>query len=149
MVERISMFLRILNESSELETVANLMLRTSIQISYLHAEILLAVGTMQRRMATYVLENCQDQMMEEVLDAGQQTLAGTHSDLQKLEMIFFRIASEHLFSHLVKSFNSFFAYADWKFRVDRTPYIHDPNVTFDLGQLHQLREWIRETYPRE
>ncbi|QIR82259.1 replication associated protein [Chicken genomovirus mg2_274u] len=60
---------------------------------------------------------------------------------------FFRIASEHLFSHLVKSFNSFSAYADWKFRVDRTPYIHDPNVTFDLGQLHQLREWIRGNLP--
>nr|UBQ66300.1 Rep protein [finch CRESS-DNA virus] len=56
---------------------------------------------------------------------------------------FFRIASEHLFSHLVKSFNSFSAYADWKFRVDRAPYRHDPELTFDLAQLEVLREWPR------
>lgn len=54
---------------------------------------------------------------------------------------FFRIASEHLFSHLVKSFNSFSAYADWKYRVDRSPYIHNPEFTFDLGELDSLREW--------
>lgn len=56
---------------------------------------------------------------------------------------FFRIASEHLFSHLVKSFNSFSAYADWKFRVDRSPYRHNPEFVFDLGQLGALREWPR------
>ena len=54
---------------------------------------------------------------------------------------FFRIASEHLFSHLVKSFNSFSAYADWKFRVDRSPYHHNPEFTFDLTQLESVREW--------
>lgn len=57
---------------------------------------------------------------------------------------FFRIASEHLFSHLVKSFSSFSAYADWKFRVDRQPYKHPEEFTFNLGQLDSLREWIRE-----
>lgn len=88
MVERISMFLRTFAENTELETIANSMLRVSIQTSFLHSEILLAVGTMQRRMATYVLENCRDQMMKEVLEAGQQTLDGTHSELQRLEMIF-------------------------------------------------------------
>lgn len=57
---------------------------------------------------------------------------------------FFRIASEHLFSHLVKSFSSFSAYADWKFRVDRQPYKHPEEFTFNLGQLDSLREWIGE-----
>lgn len=57
---------------------------------------------------------------------------------------FFRIASEHLFSHLVKSFNSFSAYADWKFRVDRSPYVHNPEFTFNYSQLDGLREWVGE-----
>lgn len=88
MVERISMFLRILKENTELETVANLMLRTSIQMSYLHAEILLAVGTMQRRMATYVEGNYEDQRLLHVMMTADATLAGTNSDLQKLETNF-------------------------------------------------------------
>nr|QRV61606.1 Rep [Gemykibivirus sp.] len=88
MVERISMFLQILSESSELETVANSMLRASIQISFLHAEILLAVGTMQRRMATYVAGNYEDQNLLEVLMQADATLAGTNSELQRLETSF-------------------------------------------------------------
>ena len=60
----------------------------SIQISFLHSEILLAVGTMQRRMATYVAGDCQDQNLMRVLRVGDRTLAGTDSDLQRLEMTF-------------------------------------------------------------
>ncbi|AWB14656.1 Rep [Murine feces-associated gemycircularvirus 1] len=84
MVERISMFLQILSESSELETVANSMLRTSIQISFLHSEILLAVGTMQRRMATFVAGNYEDQNLLEVLKEADKTMDGTDSELQSL-----------------------------------------------------------------
>ena len=61
---------------------------------------------------------------------------------------FFRIASEHLFSHLVKSFNSFSAYADWKFRVDRSPYVHNPEFTFSHPQLDGLREWVGQLFTR-
>ncbi len=88
MVERISTFLQTFAENSELETTANSMLRVSIQMSFLHSEILLAVGTMQRRMATYVAGDCQDQNLMRVLRVGDRTLDGTNSDLQKLEMTF-------------------------------------------------------------
>uniref|UniRef100_A0A8E7G204 Replication-associated protein n=1 Tax=Grus japonensis Genomoviridae sp. TaxID=2814961 RepID=A0A8E7G204_9VIRU len=55
---------------------------------------------------------------------------------------FFELASTHLFSHLVKSFTSFSAYADWKFRVDRSPYCHPSQYSFDLTQYGELREWV-------
>lgn len=88
MVERICMFLQILRESTVHEIVANSMLRTSIQISFLHAEILLAVGTMQRRMATYVAGNYDDQNLLDVLRRADGTLDGTNCDLQRLETNF-------------------------------------------------------------
>nr|QTE03649.1 MAG: replication-associated protein [Prunella montanella Genomoviridae sp.] len=88
MVERISMFLSTFAENSELETTANSMLRVSIQISFLHSEILLAVGTMQRRMATYVAGNYQDQTLLRVILLADRTLDGTSSDLQRLETTF-------------------------------------------------------------
>lgn len=88
MVERITMFLSTFAESTELETVANSMLRVSIQISYLHSEILLAVGTMQRRMMTFAAGDYEDRNLLRVIRAADRTLDGTNSDLQRLVTIF-------------------------------------------------------------
>lgn len=57
---------------------------------------------------------------------------------------FFELCAQLAPRSLACSFTSLRAYADWKYRPARTPYVNPPEWRFDTEDVPQLRRWIRE-----
>lgn len=45
---------------------------------------------------------------------------------------------------LLCNFTSLRCYADWKYRIDPTPYVHPSNVSFDTEGIPELCEWVQQ-----
>ncbi len=88
MMVRISMFLLTLDDATTLETIANSMLRGSIQTSNLVSEAYEQVGTMQRKMAIFVAGNFNDHQLQDAMKHSDKMMAGTISEMQILKKSF-------------------------------------------------------------
>lgn len=57
---------------------------------------------------------------------------------------FFRLCGELAPRSLICSFNSIIKYADWKYRVDPTPYSTPDGYRFDTSSFPELDQWVRD-----
>lgn len=55
---------------------------------------------------------------------------------------FFRLCGELAPRQLACSFPSLCKYADWKYRVDPTPYRHDDSLVFSTDSFPELDDWV-------